>query len=302
MVRTTSTRQIFVRQEKEVLSLEKLSTGKSERVISLAGIGSVQRFSLPSGETPEIVRFDHHLTLNQFGQPYLSSTHDGHRLSDRSVEPGQIHFRPSLVPHQSRWKGKSRFTVIALDPAFVQTCAANLFKQDLSRIEFQPAIAQTDRLAWELGTSIADSCSRDGSPYLFVEELATTLAMHLLLTYGRVTLKTANKHVALTESVLKRIDNYVSEHLAETISLQNLATVAGLSKYHFARQFKKETGRSPGRYVLAQKMQAAQMLLSDRSRSITNVATSVGYTNISHFSRAFSSMYGLSPSAFRQQL
>lgn len=300
MVKTSP--KIFVRQEKAVLSLSELSTGKSERVISLTGIGGIQRFSLPSGETPEIVRFDHHLTLHQAGRIALSSTHDGHRLSDQIVEPGQIHFRPSLVPHQSRWQGETQITVIALDRGFVQTCAADLFKQDLNCLEFQAAIAQTDSLAWSLGTRIADLCSRDGVPYLFIEEMATTLAMHLLLTYGQIAAETGKERVALTQSVLKRIDDYINAHLAETISLQNLATVAGLSKYHFARQFKKETGRSPGQYVLAQKMQAARVLLGDRSRTITDIATSVGYTNISHFSRAFSSQFGLSPSAFRQQL
>jgi AraC family transcriptional regulator len=90
-------------------------------------------------------------------------------------------------------------------------------------------------------------------------------------------------------------------HLAEDFSLDQLAALAGLSKFHFHRLFKQAVGEAPSHHLLKLRMQEAKRLLRETKRSVVDVALDVGYTNPSHFARFFRRETGLSPSDYRQQ-
>lgn len=88
--------------------------------------------------------------------------------------------------------------------------------------------------------------------------------------------------------------------LAQPFDLTAIAQAAGLSKYHFSRQFKNSTGLSPSRYFIRLCMQRARQLLADTSRSIIDIGLEVGYSSPGHFSQIFRREVGLSPSHYRQ--
>ncbi|MGC3990678.1 MAG: helix-turn-helix domain-containing protein [Chthoniobacteraceae bacterium] len=93
----------------------------------------------------------------------------------------------------------------------------------------------------------------------------------------------------------------MAAHAAEDFNLDQLAALAGLSKFHFHRLFKSATGRSPSRYHLHLRMEAAKRLLRETKTSVMEVALEVGYVNPSHFAQLFRRETGLAPSAYRQQ-
>jgi AraC-like DNA-binding protein len=87
---------------------------------------------------------------------------------------------------------------------------------------------------------------------------------------------------------------------APAASLDEMAEVASLSKYHFIRSFRKATGTTPWRHVINRRMMEAKQLLSDPDYSIQQIAFHLGYNDPNYFSRAFRKEVGMSPRAFRK--
>jgi AraC family transcriptional regulator len=93
---------------------------------------------------------------------------------------------------------------------------------------------------------------------------------------------------------------YIEEHLAEPISLEALARLAGLSACYFCRAFRQSLGMPPQRYQLYQRIERAKALLAKRAVSVTDVSLIVGYNGTSAFCTAFRRVTGLTPSAYRR--
>lgn len=97
---------------------------------------------------------------------------------------------------------------------------------------------------------------------------------------------------------LQRIDR----DFAEPLTIDDLATTAGLSRFHFMRQFKTATGVSPYRYLIDRRIDAAARRLESRAASVTEVAFDVGFTDLSGFARAFRRKMGATPSSYAARL
>jgi AraC family transcriptional regulator len=93
----------------------------------------------------------------------------------------------------------------------------------------------------------------------------------------------------------------MAEHAFEDFDLDYLASLAGLSKFHFHRLFRSATGISPLHHHINLRINAAQTLLRETKKSVVNIALEVGYTNPSHFAQRFRRETGLSPSNYRRQ-
>ena len=103
------------------------------------------------------------------------------------------------------------------------------------------------------------------------------------------------------------IDNYIKPALTLMelyyydigLTVSELAARLHITREHFSRIFKAETGISPKQYLNEIRMKKAQMLLTQKSDNITWVAQSVGFSDLFSFSRAFSRYYGCSPMEYR---
>jgi AraC family transcriptional regulator len=84
-------------------------------------------------------------------------------------------------------------------------------------------------------------------------------------------------------------------HLGETISLDKLADVAGLSRSHFSRMFKQSKGVSPGNYLVRRRVERTMELLTGTDVSLAEIALTVGFSDQSHYSRSFRKHVGIWP-------
>jgi AraC family transcriptional regulator len=99
---------------------------------------------------------------------------------------------------------------------------------------------------------------------------------------------------------LRAVVDYVEEHLDASPTLEQMAAVARLSVYHFARQFKAATGLPPRPYVIVRRVEQAKQLLQgggDLSRA--EVAAHAGFSHQSQFSHHFKRLVGVTPGQFR---
>lgn len=120
------------------------------------------------------------------------------------------------------------------------------------------------------------------------------LAMHL----GRPDLPRAKVN-ALPKWRLRRVEQHVAAHFERSISLSELANVAGLSRMHFAAQFRAATGYRPREYLLNHRIEHAKSLLTATNRPLAEIALAVGFSTQAHFSTVFKRISGQTPARWR---
>ena len=107
----------------------------------------------------------------------------------------------------------------------------------------------------------------------------------------------ANASPGLPPGVMKAVA-FMEGRVGDDLSLGRLAEVAGMSKYHFCREFKKHMKSSPVRYLDGLRMERARTLLSRGTLNVSAVAAAVGYNDLSHFCRKFREANGTSPTGY----
>jgi AraC family transcriptional regulator, arabinose operon regulatory protein len=101
------------------------------------------------------------------------------------------------------------------------------------------------------------------------------------------------------EASIRRVAMEVLENVAHPWRVEEMARRAGVSADHFRRLFRHANGISAGEYILNSRMEAARQQLRHSSLSVGEIADSLGFSDISSFSRIFKTRVGVSPSAFR---
>jgi len=110
------------------------------------------------------------------------------------------------------------------------------------------------------------------------------------------------KQKTQTGIILPKIQQYMRENLNKHLSLEDLALLSHLSKYHFSRKYQLLTGFSPVQHFIHLKMEHACFLLDQADMSISEVAFELGYDDALYFSRVFRKINNISPSQYRKKL
>jgi AraC-like DNA-binding protein len=107
---------------------------------------------------------------------------------------------------------------------------------------------------------------------------------------------------ALPKWRLKRVQEYVGAHFEEPLSLADMAAAAGLSRMHFAAQFRAATGYRPHDYLLHQRIESAKEILSNTGMPLAQVAVALGFQAQAHFSTVFKRLTGETPGRWRSNV
>jgi AraC-like DNA-binding protein len=116
-----------------------------------------------------------------------------------------------------------------------------------------------------------------------------------------IELERAGKEDILSQPIKNCLD-YITLHLHENISLENLAELSHLSLSRFKKRFKVETGVPPGDYILRRKIEQAVLLLKESDKSITDIAFDLGFSSSQYFATVFKRYQSFSPSTHRNRL
>jgi AraC family transcriptional regulator len=159
---------------------------------------------------------------------------------------------------------------------------------------FAPAVGKLDPLLAEF---VRNAATAGEAPALYRDTMDLAAAAHL----ARLLQPQPPAGADIADRRLRRVLAYIGDNLAKDMSLDALASEAAMSRYHFARAFAKAVGRSPLQYVIGQRMELARTMLRARHAPVAEIALSVGYGDVSRFSRHFRRHVGVTPAAFRKQ-
>jgi AraC-like DNA-binding protein len=134
---------------------------------------------------------------------------------------------------------------------------------------------------------------------LFIDHTAYTLLAALLKRAGRVQ-KQHLQHFGLSKQQFQKLTDYINDHLAETLSLNQLADTLRLTTWELTRAFKKTTGLAPYSFLSNVRIERAKELLKDSNLPIAQIALEVGFSSQSHLNSAFKKFQGCTPGQFRR--
>jgi AraC-like DNA-binding protein len=203
------------------------------------------------------------------------------------INPGQVH---SGVPVQQRhitytmiYVGLDRFVDLARD-----VCEASDILPEFKRIVVPDAplfamLAHLSRLVDKPGRRLQK------------QSVALEAFAHLVSAYGGV--RAPARRTGRQRRAVRRAKEFLSANLEARLSLEEVAAAVGLSRYHFLRIFKQETGLPPHLYRVQRRIDAAQQLLKN-GVPFSEVALATGFTDQSHFTNKFRQFIGATPSQY----
>ena len=100
---------------------------------------------------------------------------------------------------------------------------------------------------------------------------------------------------------IRRVCQYVEEHIDQPIRLEHLSVVVHLSTTHFSRTFKRTMGETPHSFVIRCRLEQARHLMLTTELSLSNVALACGFADQAHFTRTFHQSIKMSPGAWRRR-
>ena len=168
-----------------------------------------------------------------------------------------------------------------------------------TRIPDLPFVELEDPIVAQMMFNIYQAArSDDAYSALYRDTMTLALAAHLFRAYGRVEDRLADR----ADPRIRRVLDYIEEHLAEPITLDELAAVATMSRYHFAKTFKDHTSLPPHRYVAERRIERAKRLLEGSNLPAAEIAYQVGYSSQSNFTATFRKLTGVTPARYRTAL
>lgn len=258
----------------------------------------LEHFRFNAGELPSHRHNEHVILISLTdGCEGELTTSSGHGIRGTQVK-GAVCVLPSGLEHKARIGGVSEHLALYVDPKVVNRAAYDA--QVAGTFELEERYSRCDPVISNVGFALLGELNSQGlSGKLYAESLSNVLAVHLLRYYTREAAAPVKFYGGLTGPKLRQVTDFIAENYADEIKLSELAQVAGMSDFHFAREFKKTTGFSPHQYLINFRIERAKAFLKQDKLTLSEVSLRSGFSHQSHFTRLFRKVTGTTPKLFR---
>jgi AraC family transcriptional regulator len=270
-----------------------------ERILSWPGvkIGHVRMFP---GESTNKHLHRHHVFIPLDGSYEASMTMVSGHIAHSKRTVGQASIVPAGQQYSAYWEEELEDIAIHLDPDFVARQASELVQTD--SVELIAACEVSDPLVHQIGRSLAaevDAGAPGGS--IYAESLVNTLVAHLLRHHSSAGERFQHHLGGLPKHKLRRVTEFIEENLEHDLTLAEIAGIAELSPFHFARSFKQATGSTPIQFLTHRRIDLAKRLLVESELPIVEIGLRAGFKNQSHFTTLFRKITAMTPRAYRNE-
>lgn len=212
---------------------------------------------------------------------------------------GEFCITPAGQAISAHWDQPLDNLGLLFEPEFVRrTAIENSFG---STFEFYDSDNKRDFLISNIGLALLAACdSETPAGKLYTDSLIQTVTLHLLKNYSTASVKHENANGGLSGYKLRQVQEYINENLSRDLPLREIAEVAGLSQFHFARAFRKTTGQTPQQYLMRQRIERAKELLAKKDTPIIEISLQTGFKNQSHFTALFRKFTRITPKTWRE--
>jgi AraC family transcriptional regulator len=232
----------------------------------------------------------------------LSCRRGGRQFSGTSVH-GDIDVIPSRTA--ARWEmhdDNDTALLLSLPQALLdrvaEECGLDAGRLEL-RNRFQIRDAEMATLSWAMKREMELGCP---SGRLYLNGLALAVASRLVAAHSSAAKPAATPNEGLSGLRLKQVLSFIEDQLAEDLSLEQIAAVAGVSASHVKALFRRSMGMPVHQYVIRRRVERAKDLLIEDSLTMAEIAAASGFAHQSHMARQMRRVLGLPPLAMKRLL
>ena len=264
----------------------------SELRASSAGLGwrsvEARTYADPPAADAFDTRSDRLLVVLVTGGRYRIESRHGGSWRRAAYRPGSVGVTAPGHTSVLRWRSTS--------PAPMQSLHLHLDQGVVAGASFPDALTVHDPYVTAAARALGHALTQE-APALYADSVAQALVTHL--AFGGTSHPSPRQPLPLHTTEVERVTEYMRAHLADDLTVADLAAVANVSKFHFIRAFATATGLTPHRYLRRLRMRVAADLLRTSTLGIARVAVLCGYRSAGRFAAAFRDEYGVSPTDFR---
>jgi AraC family transcriptional regulator len=252
---------------------------------------SVDEFTTPATA-------DHLIVLVTDGKCDIEARYGG-RWQQAHYEAGHIGMTGPGEEVTLRWRGETSHSTLQmhLPSESLHKVLRDFSDRDPQLFTMPSKLTSSDPVIQQVMLGM-ETAVRTGAPELYAETARDFLIAHVLVGHAGLA---EPKPLNPTQRRLRQVDEFIRAHLDASLSLEEIAREAGLSRFHTLRLFKRAYGETPARRVARLRMERAKDLLATGEEPITEIAFRCGYDNSAHFAVAFRRWAGLSPREYRNQ-
>jgi AraC family transcriptional regulator len=245
---------------------------------------------------------DHHLICYcSSGSARLTQARDG-VVHTSVISAGMSIVMPAGL--DSTWEGDAAASArLRVPPSLIAAAAEHVGQRATSRFEIRNVFEVRDMTIARVALILMAELERPPHPaqLLISETLSCALAAHLLRNFNAFELPEARVRAPLGRAELTRITEFIEGNIDRSIGLSDLASLINVSRFHFARLFRRSTGITAIAYVEQCRVRRAQALIEETDLALAEVALLTGFADQSHFTRRFQRHVGYTPAVYARE-
>ncbi len=210
------------------------------------------------------------------------------------INPGHLHGPADDMPCCS-------FTALHIDTEYMLEIARQVYCKQEAEFPSRPQVPEHNLIDL-LNLFIREAKNRQPGYMSVLESLSVSLTAMILRSIANDTDHTGQKCSQINTGSMDRVIEFMKENIDKEYSCEKAASLVNLSTYHFIRAFRKETGKTPYRYLTDLKIKRAMEMLKTPDKTITEICFLCGFSSHSHFSAVFKEKTGFSPSGYRREI
>lgn len=230
----------------------------------------------------------------------VSRVIDGEAAERMVIGPGRLCLTPGDANCYWQHSGHPEILQFYLRRSIYEATTEEMFG---APARVTPRFAIVDPLLEQLAIAVLTALKDGGAEdRIYIETIAQLIGIHLARVHSsRSRARQPAPADGLTPARIRRLLDYIEQHLGEDLSLEAMAAEVNLSPIYLARAFRLHVGEPPHHYIVRRRVEHARRLLAGTALSISEIALAVGFSSQSHLSNWFRRLVGVSPALYRRQ-
>ncbi len=259
----------------------------------------LERHNVPAGEFGELSFRTHLVVVERSPEHFRLSWREDGRERTAESGPGHAFVRSQQLIRGLWIGGRQQCLALSIDADAMELALPEPFSS--LAVELVPRPIGPDPVVNHLFAALeAELDNGEQAMTLLLDILGKAITVSVASRFAVHPPKLPATRCGLDHGRLARVIDYIESHLADDLTLDELAGIAFLSSFHFSRMFKASMGESVHRFVLRRRIAQSKRLLLQKRRTLPEIAAVVGFHGQSQFTRTFRRLVGVPPGAWRQ--